>query len=75
MNTCLHCEKTLGSSENVSVCEDCQQKMIKETTCNTCHQVVETLKACGAVNYFCHTCNELKSKSAVQAVWKISQTV
>lgn len=33
--------------------------------CNTCGKPVEVLKACGAVNFFCHHCNELKSKSAV----------
>ncbi len=73
MNTCPDCGKALISSENANVCEDCQQEMIKEITCDTCHQGVETLKACGAINYFCHTCNELKSKSAVQVVWKVKQ--
>lgn len=33
--------------------------------CPKCKSELEQLKACGAVNYFCNSCNELVSKSAV----------
>lgn len=36
-----------------------------KTYCPTCQDEVEVIKACGAVSYFCNTCNELKSSKVV----------
>jgi len=47
-------------------CQSCQATFQVSWLCDRCGQPVELLKACGAVNYFCNHCNELKSKSAVQ---------
>lgn len=33
--------------------------------CPVCHEEVEVLNACGAVSFFCNTCNELKSSKSV----------
>ena len=38
---------------------------MKKTFCPTCNDEVEVLNACGAVSFFCHTCNELKSSKDV----------
>ena len=51
-------------------CSDCQQHYKKTVLCPTCDEEVEKLKACGAVNYFCNTCNELKSKPKVTTFWE-----
>ena len=42
--------KTLIDFKKVAYCPDCSKEM-------------EKLNACGAPSYFCHDCNELKSKS------------
>lgn len=36
-----------------------------KTFCPTCNNEVEVLNACGAVSFFCNTCNELKSSKVV----------
>lgn len=33
--------------------------------CPKCNQELEVLSSCGAVNYFCNTCNELKSSKSI----------
>ncbi|TCS43787.1 zinc-ribbon domain-containing protein [Reinekea marinisedimentorum] len=33
--------------------------------CPKCNSELEELRACGAVNYFCNSCNELVSKRSV----------
>ncbi len=38
---------------------------MKKAFCPVCHDEVEIVQACGAVNYFCNTCNELKSSKVV----------
>ena len=35
--------------------------------CPDCGKPIEVLKACGATNYFCNHCNELKSSKRVDA--------
>lgn len=38
---------------------------MKKTFCPTCNDEVEVLNACGAVSFFCNTCNELKSSKTI----------
>lgn len=38
---------------------------MKKTFCPVCNDEVEVLNACGAVSFFCNTCNELKSSKVV----------
>ena len=47
-------------------CESCDQTYQKVAYCPVCAAELEKLQACGAVNYFCKQCNELKSKSRVR---------
>lgn len=47
-------------------CESCSVNFKKVGYCPDCDAELEKLQACGAANYFCNTCNELKSKSRVR---------
>ncbi|XZG71251.1 YfgJ family double zinc ribbon protein [Chitinibacteraceae bacterium HSL-7] len=38
-----------------------------QPVCPDCGAELEVLKACGARDYFCPRCNELKSRSRVEA--------
>ncbi|TOF43917.1 DNA ligase, partial [Vibrio parahaemolyticus] len=44
----------------------CESDFKKVGFCPDCGAELEKLQACGAANYFCNTCNELKSKSRVR---------
>ncbi|MEI8632385.1 zinc ribbon domain-containing protein [Vibrio sp. PP-XX7] len=44
-------------------CSQCQHHYKKTAYCPDCQAELEKLSACGAVSYFCNSCNELKSKS------------
>lgn len=48
-----HCHQCAGDFKKVGFCPDCDAEL-------------EKLQACGAANYFCNSCNELKSKSRVR---------
>ncbi|MCG7489954.1 zinc ribbon domain-containing protein [Vibrio sp. Of14-4] len=50
-------------------CEQCQLEFDKQAYCPDCQSQLEKLLACGASNYFCNQCNELKSKSKVRFVF------
>lgn len=47
-------------------CSTCASQFQLGGRCNVCHHELERLVACGAVNWFCNHCNELKSKSVVE---------
>ncbi|USD65805.1 zinc ribbon domain-containing protein [Vibrio sp. SCSIO 43136] len=65
-NNCPVCEKTLEWGGSHYVCSDCEQGYKKVGFCPACDAELEKLQACGAANYFCNTCNELKSKSTIR---------
>ncbi|MCG9665850.1 hypothetical protein VME0621_04503 [Vibrio mediterranei] len=44
-------------------CKQCTKHFVKIGYCPDCQAEMEKLQACGAANYFCNSCNELKSKS------------
>ncbi|MFY2509507.1 DNA ligase [Vibrio pectenicida] len=47
-------------------CVRCENDFNKLGYCLDCEAQLEKLQACGASNYFCNQCNELKSKSRVK---------
>lgn len=47
-------------------CASCAGDFRLGGRCNKCGNELERLSACGAVNWFCNHCNELKSKSVVE---------
>ncbi|MEG3753288.1 zinc ribbon domain-containing protein [Psychromonas arctica] len=62
---CPHCQSELNrSGESKRHCETCHSDFILNIECNECGAILQRLKACGAVNFWCEDCNELKSKSS-----------
>ena len=64
-NQCPSCNNELDW-EGEYVCKTCQVSYKKIGYCPDCEAELEKLQACGAANYFCNSCNELKSKSRVR---------
>lgn len=46
-------------------CDQCAADYRVRGRCATCGAELERVAACGATNWFCNTCNELKSKATV----------
>ena len=44
-------------------CEQCESDFLLQITCRECGEPLKRLQGCGAVNFWCDKCNELKSKS------------
>ncbi|CAM3542709.1 hypothetical protein VA7868_02063 [Vibrio aerogenes CECT 7868] len=61
-NRCPECQQELSWDGNYC-CSRCNAHYHKIAYCPDCKAELEKLAACGAVSYFCHSCNELKSKS------------
>lgn len=47
-------------------CAACDAEYAVRGTCGDCGSTLEKVAACGASNWWCPRCNELKSKKAVQ---------
>ncbi|RCU48924.1 ubiquitin--protein ligase [Corallincola luteus] len=62
---CPECHGLLQAENKQLHCPACQADYVEKVCCDVCGEQVETLKACGAVDYFCNHCNSLKSKSKV----------
>ena len=62
---CPTCQTELTrSGESKRHCETCNSHFTLAVTCSECGEGLQRLKACGAVNFWCEHCNELKSKSS-----------
>ncbi|MGL4826924.1 MAG: zinc ribbon domain-containing protein [Vibrionaceae bacterium] len=62
---CPTCQQNLTPNGAELACQHCHTTYVKACLCPQCHSALEKLQACGAANYFCPKCNELKSKSKV----------
>lgn len=70
---CPKCnEELVRSGELKRHCDACDSDFTLHVTCNECGDELERLKACGAVNFWCNQCNELKSKSS--AVYTLQES-
>ena len=69
-NLCPECGKEMDWEQGEYICAACQARYQKIMYCPTCDAELEKLVACGAANYFCNTCNELKSKSAARVEFR-----
>jgi predicted amidophosphoribosyltransferase len=47
-------------------CQACQADYRLRGLCGQCGAELERLAACGASNWFCNHCNELKSRSSIR---------
>ncbi|WP_232321977.1 zinc ribbon domain-containing protein [Photobacterium jeanii] len=70
-NTCPSCQQALIWQDNQYYCQDCSHYLVKNAACPDCEAQMEKLQACGSASYFCHTCNELKSKSRARISFSI----
>ncbi|MEL0629882.1 zinc ribbon domain-containing protein [Psychromonas aquatilis] len=61
---CPHCDNKLErNAELTRFCPACHEHYDIKIDCDQCGGPLQRLKACGAVNLWCDSCNELKSKS------------
>lgn len=66
--TCPDCQAPLEPQNGVAHCESCNKDIALEARCPECHQPLQVLKACGAVDYFCQNGHGLISKKRVEFV-------
>ena len=67
----LNCPTRHGELElagTMAHCAMCNKDMEGNAACPECHQPLEVLKACGAVDYFCQNGHGLISKKRVEFV-------
>ncbi|GLT19466.1 hypothetical protein GCM10007938_32480 [Vibrio zhanjiangensis] len=67
MNRCPDCNLELIWQGQYH-CQQCESDFDKVGYCPYCEAQLEKIQACGASNYFCNQCNELKSKSRAKFV-------
>ncbi|WP_372880167.1 zinc ribbon domain-containing protein [Psychromonas sp.] len=58
---CNH--EVVSSGAQKRHCPACDSNFKLHAACDKCGDELERLQACGAVNFWCNKCNELKSKS------------
>ncbi|MGF1908819.1 zinc ribbon domain-containing protein [Vibrio kasasachensis] len=71
-NQCPQCQQELDWQGHYH-CTSCMKDFVKLGFCPECQAELEKLQACGAANYFCNSCNELKSKSRIRFEWVLKQ--
>ncbi|WP_083539571.1 zinc ribbon domain-containing protein [Enterovibrio coralii] len=69
------CQGELAWNSGSYVCNACNKTFIKQGFCKVCDAQLERLQACGSTSYFCHTCNELKSRSGARIVFAEQKAV
>ena len=65
---CPDCHAELVPQSGAAHCDSCNNDIPLEARCTDCHQPLEVLKACGAVDYFCRNGHGLISKKRVEFV-------
>jgi hypothetical protein len=72
-NNCPKCESELVWDGQYR-CDFCEVHYTKVGFCPECSAALEKLQACGAANYFCNHCNELKSKSKIKFEFQVAES-
>lgn len=62
---CPTCKTPLERSGETAHCATCDKDFTVQSLCPECHQPLQVLKACGAVDYFCQYGHGLISKNAL----------
>lgn len=65
---CPVCDNPLEQQGESAHCGQCEKDFALQALCPECHQPLEVLKACGAVDYFCQNGHGLISKKRVEFV-------
>ncbi|MDF7681573.1 zinc ribbon domain-containing protein [Enterobacteriaceae bacterium ESL0689] len=63
---CPLCHATLQPHGHQAHCCHCDKTFAIQPCCPECHQPLEVLAACGAVNYFCNNGHGLLSKKQAE---------
>lgn len=64
-NSIAQSAKTLERNGETAHCATCDKDFTVCAICPECHQPLQVLKACGAVDYFCQHGHGLISKNAL----------
>ncbi|KAB8308185.1 hypothetical protein EH228_14030 [Erwinia endophytica] len=64
--SCPVCQHSLDVEEDRYRCAICDRFFAMQAICPDCHQPLQVLKACGAVDYFCVNGHGLISKKRVE---------
>ncbi len=71
--TCPSCQQEgLDPRYNPATCSACGKIFSVKPKCPKCDAELERVQACGAVDFFCNSCNELVSKR--QAQYELTET-
>ena len=65
---CPQCQHVLDQDNGHARCPSCGEIIEMKALCPDCHQPLQVLKACGAVDYFCPHGHGLISKKRVEFV-------
>lgn len=63
---CPLCQTPLECSGDIAHCATCDKNFTVKALCPDCHQPLQVLKACGAVDYFCQNGHGLISRKRVE---------
>ncbi|BBU81963.1 hypothetical protein EIMP300_33630 [Escherichia coli] len=63
---CPTCKTPLERNGETAHCATCDKDFTVQALCPECHQPLQVLKACGAVDYFCQHGHGLISKKRVE---------
>lgn len=66
---CPQCQHVLDQDNGHARCPSCGEIIEMKALCPDCHQPLQVLKACGAVDYFCQHGHGLISKNALNSCW------
>lgn len=66
---CPQCQHVLDQDNGHARCRSCGEFIEMKALCPDCHQPLQVLKACGAVDYFCQHGHGLISKNALNSCW------
>lgn len=66
--SCSACHQRLTHNETGFDCPNCERHFAHIALCPDCHQPLQVLKACGAVDYFCQHGDGLISKKRVEFI-------
>lgn len=70
--TCPVCGAEMNKNNRTGdyYCETCEKTFVKRANCDKCGNEAELLASCGAAQFFCNHCNELKSKKDLDFFFK-----
>ncbi len=64
-NKCVACSRELIKEGKSLKCSQCKREYKIVYRCDKCGKEAEKLVACGSEQFFCNSCNELKSRKSI----------